>query len=65
MGLGIMFTYPDAVSCIKELKKEFNGQNFPAAKDLANKLITLPVHPFVSQLDKRRIARLFTKIMNC
>lgn len=57
MGLGIMFTYPDSVDGIKELKDDFQKQAFPGAKAMASKLITLPVHPFVSENDKVQIIK--------
>ena len=40
MGLGIMFTYPDSVDGIKELKDDLKKQAFPGAKAIASKLIT-------------------------
>ena len=57
-GLGIMPTYPDSINGINELKNQFEGQNFPAAKEYANNLITLPVHQFISHNDKTKIADL-------
>ena len=61
-GLGIMFTYPDSIDGIRELKANFKGQDFPMAKELANNLITLPIHPFVSQKDKAQIAALISQV---
>ena len=61
-GLGIMHTYPDSINGIQELKEEFNGQNFPVAKILAKNLVTLPVHPLVSEQDMQRIIRLLTQM---
>ncbi len=62
MGLGIMHTYPDSINGIQELKEEFNGQNFPVAKTLAKNLVTLPVHPLVSEQDMQKIIKLFTQM---
>ncbi len=58
LGLGIMPTYPDSINGIQELKEQFNGQHFQIAKEFTQKLVTLPVHPFVSYTDKARIAEL-------
>ena len=57
-GLGIMPTYPDSINGIYELKEQFHSQNFPSAKEYSSKLITLPVHPFVSTNDRNRIVKL-------
>jgi dTDP-4-amino-4,6-dideoxygalactose transaminase len=64
MGLGIMFTYPNSIDGIQELKADFNRQNFPAAKIIAHQLITLPIHPFVSEKDKVQIAALVSQMAN-
>ena len=61
-GLGIMFTYPDSVNGIKDLKNEFKDQNYPGAKELARNLITLPTHSFVSQKDIKKISLLISKL---
>lgn len=57
-GLGIMPTYPGSINEINELKNQFEDQNFPTAKECANNIITLPVHPFVSHKYKTKIAAL-------
>jgi len=62
MGLGIMPTYPDSIDRIPELRCYFQDQSFPLAKQLANNLITLPTHSFVTQRDKRQIAALISQI---
>ena len=54
-GLGIMHTYPDSVNAIKDLSREFEGQNYPNARNLARQLLTLPVHPLLSAKDKLKI----------
>lgn len=57
LGLGIMATYPDSVDRINELMDDFEGQNFPVSMECAKKIITLPIHPFVSNEDKTRIVK--------
>jgi perosamine synthetase len=62
MGLGIMFTYPDSIDGIRDLKAEFGDRGFPVAKEHANKLITLPIHSLVSQRDRTQIAALILQV---
>jgi perosamine synthetase len=62
LGLGIMPSYPDTINRIQELKADFCGLEFPVAKEYASKLITLPVHPFVSQYDRVQVAELMAEI---
>lgn len=59
IGAGIMGTYPGSINTIKALKDCFAGQNYPVAESLAQKLVTLPVHPFVSAADQLKVIRLF------
>lgn len=54
-GLGIMLTYPDAVNGIERLKSQLGSEKFPGAKKLAQEILTLPVHPFLSRRDKARV----------
>ena len=54
-GLGIILTYPDALHRIAELQKEFEGQDYPAARKLSRQLLTLPVHPMLSPRDRIKI----------
>jgi dTDP-4-amino-4,6-dideoxygalactose transaminase len=57
-GLGIMPSYPDSIDSIKELEIVNPEQDFPGAKQCAGRLVTFPVHGFVTQKDRR-------KILNC
>jgi dTDP-4-amino-4,6-dideoxygalactose transaminase len=54
-GLGVMHTYPDSVNAIKALSREFEGLEYPNARNLARQLLTLPVHPLLSEKDKIKI----------
>jgi dTDP-4-amino-4,6-dideoxygalactose transaminase len=58
LGLGLARTYPDAVSGIAALREEFSGQDFPCARLAARRLITLPVHGYLTGKDRERILRL-------
>ncbi len=55
LGLGIMPTYPDSIDGIPELFGALQDQHFPAARDCAHQLVTLPVHSFVTDDDAMRI----------
>ena len=61
-GLGIVPGYPDSIDGIQELKRSFEGEDFPAARRLARQLITLPVHPIVSRKDREKIRRLILNV---
>ena len=47
-GLGIMPSYPNSIDTIGELDLKSNEGSFPGAKECACRLITFPVHRFVS-----------------
>jgi dTDP-4-amino-4,6-dideoxygalactose transaminase len=55
LGLGIAPGYPDSIDGIVELHDDFRGQSYPQAKGLANRLVTLPLHPLLSAKDRVRI----------
>ena len=50
-----MHTYPDSVNAIKDLSREFEGLEYPNARNLARQLLTLPVHPLLTEKDKMKI----------
>lgn len=60
-GLGIEKSYPDSIDNIKELRHLFDKRNFADAKYIAQHLITLPVHSFVSEKDIKAICEIFCK----
>lgn len=59
MGLGISDGYPDSIDGIDALYRHFDGNSFPVAKDIAERLVTLPVHSYVSGHDVENIMQLF------
>ena len=76
-GLGLMHTYPDSIDGIPELAKMLNPYKheeqprnptnpshprYPEAKRMAEHILTLPVHPFVSKKDGQRIIALFNQM---
>lgn len=54
-GLGIMPSYPDSIDGIQELEIVNNGQTFPGAKECSGKLVTFPVHSYVTRQDRQGI----------
>ncbi len=61
-GLGLMPSYPDSIDAIGELKYESCATDFPGAKACAERLLTLPVHGFLSSKDRQRIIGIFEKV---
>lgn len=59
MGLGISDGYPDSIDGIYEMQGLFGGNTFPVAKDIAERIVTLPVHPYVGEVDVKNIMSLF------
>lgn len=55
-GLGISPLYPAPISDIPELRSQFVRQDFPGARTLAECLVTLPTHGYVSDRDIERTA---------
>ena len=62
-GLGIMPGYPTTVSKIPELKDELAAFSVQCAEKVADTVLTLPTHPFVAGLDRGRIVRLLSHIL--
>jgi dTDP-4-amino-4,6-dideoxygalactose transaminase len=58
LGLGISDGYPGTIDGIKVLKYTTDGNVFPNAKDFAERLVTLPVHPLTNENDIRNIINL-------
>ena len=56
--LGIVPYYPDSIKDIGDLQGNFTGQQYPDADRVAVHLVTLPIHPLVSEVDMDEIVRL-------
>jgi perosamine synthetase len=54
-GLGISAAYPRVVSAIPELQEQLENRTCQGAMALAERLVTLPVHQFVTDRDRKRI----------
>jgi len=61
MGMGISDGYPGSIDGIIKLETLFVGKEFPVAKDIAERLISLPVHTFVSKSDILNIVQSLNK----
>jgi perosamine synthetase len=57
-GLGLALAYPTPINEIPEIRSAFDGQRFPAARTVSERLLTLPTHHWVSKRDQRAIAEL-------
>jgi dTDP-4-amino-4,6-dideoxygalactose transaminase len=55
-GLGLSVAYPAPVSEIPQLRAVVNGHRFPHACQVADSLVTIPTHHWLSDNDKRAIA---------
>jgi dTDP-4-amino-4,6-dideoxygalactose transaminase len=55
-GLGLSLAYPTPINEIPEIRAAFNGKHFPSARRVADHLLTLPTHHWLSEHDKRAIA---------
>ena len=58
-GLGIAKMYPTPISEIQEIRDQFKDKRFPAAKLVADRLVTVPTHAFLRERDKKNIFELF------
>jgi len=55
-GLGLSVAYPTPINEIPEISIAFNGKRFPSARRVADHLLTIPIHHWLSDQDKRAIA---------
>ena len=55
-GLGVSVAYPTPVNEIAEIRHMFNGQRFPSARHVAERILTIPTHQWMSDKDTRAIA---------
>ncbi len=54
-GCGVMPTYPTIISEIPKISSEFVLEHYPNAKQLADCLLTLPVHEYLQESDRIKI----------
>jgi dTDP-4-amino-4,6-dideoxygalactose transaminase len=58
--LGISLMYPTAVNGISELRGTAGQGACPSAERVAERLLTVPVHPWIGPRDRERLARLLS-----
>ncbi len=61
--MGVVPYYPTAINRIGNLKDRFTGERYPEADRVAVHLITLPIHPLVSEHDADEIHKLLEKLL--
>jgi perosamine synthetase len=61
-GLGFSRMYPTAINEIEEIKEMFDGETYPGAREVAEKLVTLPTHHWVGERDREAICALFRSL---
>ena len=57
-GAGLSPNYPDTIQEIPELSGRIATRTYPGAKDIVNRLVTLPTHQFVTEGDRLKICRI-------
>jgi perosamine synthetase len=55
-GLGLSLAYPTPINEIPEISRMFEGKHFPSARRVAEHILTIPTHHWLSEQDKRAIA---------
>ena len=53
--------YPASINRIEAIQEQFAGGRFPVAEAIAERLLTLPTHGYVSGRDRSRIAALSSR----
>ena len=57
-SLGVSVSYPTPISDIPEIRAAFDGRRYPVAHRVAERLLTLPTHHWLSERDRRAIVDL-------
>ena len=57
-GLGISVMYPTSINRVDAIEARFAGNPFPVAEAIAERLLALPTHGYVSSRDRARISEL-------
>ena len=58
IGLGLMPSYPAPINEIPQLAQELGRRDYPRAKNLCQRLFTIPVHEYMKNSDNERILSL-------
>jgi dTDP-4-amino-4,6-dideoxygalactose transaminase len=54
-GLGVSLAYPTPVNEIPEISRMFDGQSYPSARRVSERILTIPTHQFISARDTKAI----------
>jgi dTDP-4-amino-4,6-dideoxygalactose transaminase len=61
--LGASLSYPTPLNHVNNFKKYLNGENdFPGARFVAERILTLPTHPYVREDDIQKMISIINKI---
>ena len=61
-GIGLSRMYPASVNKIREIEDQFFGKTYPTASEVAERILTLPTHEFLSDQDKRTLVQFLNSI---
>lgn len=54
-GLGVSLGYPTPINEIPEISKMFDGQQYPSARSVSERILTIPTHQWISTKDTRAL----------
>lgn len=54
-GLGFSLAYPTPINEIPEIRRIYDGKRYPSARSVADRILTLPTHHWISEKDTRAI----------
>ena len=54
-GLGVSVAYPTPVNEIPEISQMFDGQRYPHARRVSERILTIPTHQWISEKDTKAI----------
>jgi dTDP-4-amino-4,6-dideoxygalactose transaminase len=54
-GLGLSLAYPTPINEIAEIREVFEGKRFPSARRVADHLLTIPTHHWLTEKDRNAI----------
>lgn len=61
-GLGITQMYPFPINDVPQIAHRFEGAKFPAARFVAERLVTIPLHKWVNDKDRDEMVRLLLPV---
>jgi dTDP-4-amino-4,6-dideoxygalactose transaminase len=61
-GLGISGGYPASLDALPQMRPFLDGREFPVARAVAARLVTLPTHHFVTERDRTAVVACFADV---